>query len=95
MVMALPEAARRKPWCEALSAGGQAIHFLPERASTLHYARRLAKIAEAEDAVILHCHFTRYDAAAWLAARASRLRGKKASVVWHAHSELGADGRCG
>ncbi len=87
-VMALPEAARSKPWCAALAAGGLPLCFLPDRASTFQYARQLAAIARAEGAVLLHTHFTTYDVAARLAKLMLRLRGQRLQIVWHAHSEL-------
>ncbi len=88
MVTALPEEARGKPWCAALAEGGQKLHFLPDRASTFQYARKLAEIASAEGAVILHTHFTKYDVAAWLAKRMPRLRRQALQIVWHAHSDV-------
>ncbi len=86
MVLALPEEARRKPWCAALAAGGLTLHFLPDRASTFQYARKLAGIASAERAVLFHTHFTTYDVAAWLAARMLQMRRQEVRIVWHAHS---------
>ncbi len=87
-VFLLPEEVRERSWYAPLVASGQAVRFLPSRASLRQYTRAISKIAVDEDAAIVHTHFTTYDVAAWAASRLLRLRGKKVGVVWHAHSEI-------
>ena len=92
-VFLLPEEVRERPWYAPLAAGGQAVRFLPSRASLGQYTRAIARIAVEEDAALVHTHFTTYDIAAWAAGRRSvsllaGLRGKSLGVVWHAHSEI-------
>ena len=89
-VFLLPEEVRERSWYAPLAASGQAVRFLPSRASLREYARAIVKIAVDEDAALVHTHFTTYDVAAWTASRLLRLRGRKMGVVWHAHSEIRA-----
>lgn len=91
-VVVLPEAARQRPWCVALAAGGWRIQFLSNDASRARCARALADIVSEQDADLVHTHFAQYDLAARLAARIAGRRGRKVQVVWHAHSELNARG---
>jgi glycosyltransferase involved in cell wall biosynthesis len=86
-VLVLPPGERDYAWCQALMAAGQAIHFVPPR-PTVAAAKALAAIAVEESAEILHCHFTAYDTAAWIAQKRLRLAGRRLAVVWHVHSEI-------
>jgi glycosyltransferase involved in cell wall biosynthesis len=87
-VLVLPEAARPRPWCGELLAGGWRIHFLPDKASPVRTARQLVRIVARENGIILHTHFTAYDIVAWVASRLARMRGKKVGLVWHGHSDF-------
>ncbi len=87
LVLAFPQSASQWPWCADLSARGHAVRFLPETRSLLRAARAIRRIARQEKAVVIHTHFTRFDVAAWLAARLT-IGGRHPDVIWHAHSAL-------
>jgi len=71
----LPEVREKSP-----------VYILPRDASLFFLAKQIARIAESENAVILHTHFTTFDVPAGLAAARMRAGGKRPNVIWHLHS---------
>ncbi|HXT02510.1 MAG TPA: glycosyltransferase family 4 protein [Elusimicrobiota bacterium] len=88
----LPHEARERAWCRKLAASGWDIRFFPKDASAARCALLLARLALQENIRLVHTHFSRFDAAAWLAAKiALVLRGRAVPVVWHCHSDFPVD----
>lgn len=87
-VLVLSDVARDRPWLSKVQADMR-VHVLSGKAlCQTAVVRQLLAIAECEDAVLLHTHFTSYDVAAWLAAVRLRSTKRTVGVVWHAHSDF-------
>ena len=83
LVLAFSDLAARRPWLEQLRADGFAVHLLRRTGSLPERIEALARVAAAENAVLLHTHFTRWDVPAAVVALRNGL-----PVVWHLHSPL-------
>jgi glycosyltransferase involved in cell wall biosynthesis len=83
LVLAFSDLGTCRPWLEALRADGIAVHLLPRGAPLAARVDALARVAAAENAKLLHTHYTRWDVPA---AVVGAWRG--IPVVWHLHSPL-------
>lgn len=91
-VWVFPAEVREYRWFRELldSDSTSSAYHLSRTAGTLEHAWRIARIAAAENAVIVHAHFSRFDVAVWLASWICALRLRRFHVVWHAHSAFSA-----
>lgn len=85
-IYVFPDYVRHKPWFPSFKKNGHAFYLLDRKASPFSLAFSITKIARKERAVILHCHFTRFDLPAFGAKLLTRLFGTSLMVVWHIHS---------
>jgi len=90
LVMVVPPKARQRPWYAGLTAAGQQVEVVPSPPDTsvVHCVRALARIAQRENGIIFHTHFSQYDVAAWGASCLLRTQGKKVKIVWHKRSDF-------
>jgi glycosyltransferase involved in cell wall biosynthesis len=79
----LPESARGRPWLSAFDSPRARVRFLPY-GSRRSLAARIQELLDADEDVVLHTHFTRFDLAAALAAQ----RSPRVSTIWHVHTTL-------
>jgi glycosyltransferase involved in cell wall biosynthesis len=83
VALAFSDVARGRPWIDALRADGFPVHFVARAESLSGRARAIGELAAAEDAALIHTHYTRYDVPA---AIATARRRRRAPLVWHVHS---------
>ncbi|MFL5263188.1 MAG: glycosyltransferase family 4 protein, partial [Anaeromyxobacteraceae bacterium] len=88
LVFAFSEADSPRPWIDAVRRTGIPVHLLRRDGSLAQRTAAIARMAEAEDAAVVHSHYATYDVPCALAA-ARRGRG----VVWHMHSPMPHDPR--
>jgi glycosyltransferase involved in cell wall biosynthesis len=81
----LPERAREAPWVEDFTEAGIGLHFAEAEGRQARAKWLERELGGEPGPVILHTHFTLWDAPAVLAAR----RLDRAAVVWHVHTSLG------
>jgi glycosyltransferase involved in cell wall biosynthesis len=80
----------RPPWMDALRDDGIPVHVIDRRGSLRERARAIGEVVRAEDAAILHTHFTRWDVPGLLAGVRT-----DAAVLWHLHSPFPERGSLG
>jgi hypothetical protein len=85
-VMIFSAIAKDRPWVDKLLDNNIPVYFLPAKTSLPSVIREITRIADKEQAVVLHSHFTTFDVAAWCAAVFSAVRQHRLNVVWHMHS---------
>jgi glycosyltransferase involved in cell wall biosynthesis len=88
LAFAFSEAESPRPWIEAVRQAGIPVHLLRRDGSLAERTAAVARIAEAEDAALVHSHYATYDVPCALGAAR---RGRR--VVWHMHSPSPPDRR--
>lgn len=83
-----PDTAQTRGWCAALTASGEDVRFLDERAGKPAQVRALLSLIDAVSATVLHVHFAGMDLSAFAALLRPKLR-----LVWHYHSDFSAGKR--
>jgi glycosyltransferase involved in cell wall biosynthesis len=87
IVWVFPDVVRDFAWFQALSMESDASAYtLSRAASCLTNAKTLARIAAAENAALIHTHFSFFDLSARLAQALSALKFRRIRLVWHVHS---------
>jgi glycosyltransferase involved in cell wall biosynthesis len=90
-VYVLPDFASHWPWFDELRAAGARIHVIPGRRNRLATALSLVRIAQRDNGLILHTHFSSFDISASAARFLLKLMGHDVRVVWHYHSYFGPE----
>jgi glycosyltransferase involved in cell wall biosynthesis len=86
VVFGFSDIAKGQPFLDDLRAQGLSVHLLPKTAPLRDRTSEVARLAEAENASLIHTHFYRWDVPASLAAATCN---RPPPVVWHLHSPLG------
>lgn len=87
IVWVFPDKVRDFAWFRELAAeSGASAYLLSREDNALTNGWKLARIAAAENAVILHTHFSFFDVSAWVAKTLCALRLRRIRVLWHVHS---------
>jgi glycosyltransferase involved in cell wall biosynthesis len=91
LVWVFPEEVKNYDWFKKLGAELEATTYMLSRSdSTFEHARQIARIASAENASIVHTHFSCFDIAAWIAKATCALRLRHFQLAWHVHSAFPA-----
>ena len=87
MVWVFPDIVRNYAWFRDLSAEKDfTAYTLSRGVGWVANAKALARIALAENAAIIHTHFSTFDISAWLAQAVCAVKLRRIKLVWHAHS---------
>ena len=83
-ILVLNEKAKEREWVDSFSTSSYSkVYFIDNKSGLIGKTRQIMKIAEIENSVLIHTHFTSFDIAAWMA----RVFGKsRYALVWHVHS---------
>src|SRR3954462_1789478 len=85
VVLGFSDIVEGHPWVDELRQEGIPLHLLRKHAPLAQRSREVARLAELENASVIHTHFYRWDVPASLAAAGS---SRIPRVVWHLHSPL-------
>lgn len=87
VVWVFPDDVRDFEWFKQLQAMPQTASYTLSRQDGLwESTRRIRSIVRAEDAAIVHTHFSRFDIAAWVAWLTCAAHFRPFHLVWHVHS---------
>ena len=90
-VWVFPDVVENYDWFKNLGAEMEAsTYMLSRRAGPFEHARQITRIVRAENASIVHTHFSCFDIAAWIAKATCALRLRRFQLAWHVHSAFPA-----
>lgn len=94
VVWVLPDIVTNYDWFRQLSAEKDfTAYTLARGLGWVAYAKALSRIAIAENAALIHTHFSTYDISAWLAQAVCAVNSRRVRLVWHAHSAFTENSR--
>jgi glycosyltransferase involved in cell wall biosynthesis len=91
LVWVFPDDVKDYVWFRKLGSEVEATtYLLSRRDGVFEHALQIARIVSAENAAIVHTHFSCFDIAAWMAKASCAMRLRRFQLAWHVHSAFPA-----